>query len=71
MQEFILILVVFFIFFRLFRNNVFIHVQRPQNNNREPEAPREKEGTIKIQKIDTQNQNKKDDGDYIDYEEVN
>ena len=72
MEEFILILLVFFIFFRLFRNNVSIYVHKPQNPYQEAEQRKEDEGKIKIHKVDTKNQNKSgSEGEYIDYEEVN
>jgi hypothetical protein len=72
MKEFILILVVFFIFFRLFRKSVFIYVHKPQDSYRETEVRKEEEGSIRIHKVDNKNQNKSGSGgDYIDYEEVN
>lgn len=70
MQEVLFTIIAIIILFRLFRGSVFIYKhQQPYNNPYQQQQKREGEITIEeTQK--KKNDKNKDDGEYVDYEEI-
>jgi len=64
MQEFILTLVVIFVLFKVFGRPNVIHFNQHHHNHREPE------GKINVTSSKNKNNHQKDDGEYVDYEEI-
>lgn len=75
MRDFILTLIVAFVLFKVFRSFIYRNVsdaftQNMNDYNRNQNPPRA-EGDIIIENQNPSKNKKKDDGDYVDYEEVN
>jgi len=64
MQEFILILVVIFVLFKIFGRPNVIHFN--QHNHTHPQA----HSKAKVNAKNTSNNSQHDDGEYVDYEEI-
>lgn len=70
MQEILFTIIVIIILFRLFRGSVFIYKhQQPYNNLYQQQQKREGEITIEETQKKKTDKNK-DDGEYVDYEEI-
>ena len=71
MQEFLFTAIAIIILFRLFRGSVFIYKnQHPYNNQYQQQQKREGEITIEETQKRKGNKNTKEDGEYVDYEEI-
>lgn len=73
MKDFILTLIVAFVFFKVVRSFVFRNVNDAfqQNQNRQNNENTRPQGDIIIEDVNkSPNKNNNNDGDYVDYEEI-
>jgi hypothetical protein len=71
MQEFFLILIVVFLLFRILRPAFFISINRfPGSHPGYRDRHQKKEGETSIEHSRPHSPSKKDEGEYVDYEEV-